>query len=207
MVRCSASSAAVAINVAPLDVSLRMRAIALLNTVQCNGQPAFEKSFLIGIGTPLPLWIQWGISWSSATTGVKYYQENSAIGKEHLAQYNEDFGVTTNGLSADSYELMDDAALLPATALAVVPGTWPCFPAHAPLRSHTVLVTSGFNVPELRGLTLVLDFETMAAIYLGKSRPDLRKAGLMCAEQIASPSLDRANHYVERRSHQGPQLD
>ncbi|ELR20490.1 phosphate ABC transporter, periplasmic phosphatebinding protein [Acanthamoeba castellanii str. Neff] len=42
---------------------------------------------------------------------------------------------------------MDDAALLPATALAVVPG---------------------FNVPELRGLTLVLDFETMAAIYLGQ---------------------------------------
>ena len=129
MVRCSASSAAVAINVAPLDVSLRMRAIALLNTVQCNGQPAFEKSFLIGIGTPLPLWIQWGISWASATTGVKYYQENSAIGREHLSQYNEDFGVTTNGISADSYELMDDAALLPATALAVVPGTSFCLSA------------------------------------------------------------------------------
>jgi hypothetical protein len=67
----SASTAAEALNVAPLDVSLRMKLIALLNTIQCNNQPAFTKSFLIGIGTPLPLWVSWGVSWSSSTSGLK----------------------------------------------------------------------------------------------------------------------------------------
>jgi hypothetical protein len=108
--------------VAPLDVSLRMKLIALLNTIKCNSQPAFTKSFLVGIGTTLPLWVTYGLSWSSATTGLKFYQPGSAASRQELLEGNSDFGVTVNGVPTSYYAQVPDVGLLPAVALGIVPG-------------------------------------------------------------------------------------
>jgi hypothetical protein len=116
------SKAAERINVAPLDVSLRKRLIDILATVQCNGEEAYASEFLIGIGTPLPVFPAWANAWGSANRKAKYYDASSLQAKEDLVTYVEDFGVTSNGMAQTYYDRMPDVALFPATVFALVPG-------------------------------------------------------------------------------------
>jgi phosphate transport system substrate-binding protein len=87
------------------------------------------------------------VAYSADDVNVKYYATGSdAEAKQQLVDRDEDFAASSNGLSADWRALMPDAALVPVIVYAVVPS---------------------YHLPELKraGLTLVLDFDTLAAIY------------------------------------------
>jgi ABC-type phosphate transport system substrate-binding protein len=162
-----ASQEARNINVAPIDVSLRERLISLLNTVECNGKTAYETTYLVGTGTPLPLMTSWAVSWSSQLSKMKYFEGTSSNAKQQLSSSDVLFGVVSDGLSADWYAEMSDAALMPLTAYALVPA---------------------YNIPELEGLELVLDFDTVARIYLNEITMwnDPRIQALNSAEVVAA---------------------
>jgi hypothetical protein len=160
---------------------LHKRVIDLLSTVQCNGEQAFAVPYLVGAGSPITVVGTWTSAWSSATTAVEYFQASSNDAKQQLVTYNEDFGITSSGLSAEWYAQMDDAVLLPLTVYAATPGESSARLASsrpirciascvAPFLSHhrRRLIMAAYNVPELidAGLTLVLSMETIAAIYL-----------------------------------------
>jgi ribosomal protein S27E len=126
--------------VAPLDVSLRKRLVSLLNTVQCNGQQAYSTAYLVGLGAPTSLLTSWGVGWSSLETKIKYFQSTSDSARQQLSTYDADFGVVSDGLSAESQSQMSDAVLAPLAAYAMAPGT------HAspdcPSLSHASVITS-----------------------------------------------------------------
>lgn len=140
-----ASTDATSINIVPLDTSLKKRIVDLLSTVQCNGERAYSTAFLIGIGSPLPIFTSWSVAWSSAQTRAKFYLSSSTTGKDRLVNNNSDFSVTSNGLESSYVTQMPDAEIVPTTAFALVPA---------------------YNVPELKDKTLVLDFTTIAGIFL-----------------------------------------
>jgi hypothetical protein len=160
------------VNVAPLPVSFRKKLVSLLSTVNCNGEKAYTSSFLIGVGTQITLFTSWAVSWSTDTTTMKYYQSLSSIAKDQLFTLDEDYGVVSNGLSASDYELMPDVAIMPAAAYAVVPGILfvcvcvLCACVCCVCEFHLTPPNAAYYVPELDGETLVLDFNTTAAIYL-----------------------------------------
>jgi ABC-type phosphate transport system substrate-binding protein len=162
-----ASQEARNINVAPIDVSLRERLIGLLNTVECNGKTAYETTYLVGAGTPLPLMTSWAVSWSSQLSKMKYFEGTSSNAKQQLSSGDVLFGVVGDGLSAEWYAKMSDAAIMPLTAYALVPA---------------------YNIPELNGLELVLDFDTVAGIYLNEITywDDPRIQALNSAEVVAA---------------------
>jgi hypothetical protein len=108
-----------------MALTLRKRLIALLNTLNCNGQPAFSSSYLIGTGTGLQVFTSWAASWSSQQTMMKYFMTSSAQAEAHLSTYDIDFGAVADGLSAQWYARMPDVGLLPVIAFAIVPGTSP----------------------------------------------------------------------------------
>jgi hypothetical protein len=108
--------------VAPLDIGLRKKLINQLNGVQCNGQQAFTKAFLVGVGAELSLMTSWSVSWSSDQSKLKYYQETSTVAKEQLVQYNSDFGVSVNALTDGWVQQMSDVGQIPAAAFALAPG-------------------------------------------------------------------------------------
>jgi hypothetical protein len=129
-----ASEGASEINVAPLPVSFRKRLIGLLGNVQCNNQQAYTTSFLIGTGTQVGLFTSWSVAWSSSTTEMKYYESLSETAKQQLQTYDEDYGVTSNGIDDKWYSLIPDIGALPAAAYAIVPGTQ--HPQLQPDRQH-----------------------------------------------------------------------
>jgi ABC-type phosphate transport system substrate-binding protein len=160
--------------VAPLDISLRARLINLMSTVECNGATAYTTSYLVGVGSPLPLMTSWGVAWSAQLTKMKYYDGTSYVAKQQLSTNNVDFGLVSDGLSAEWHSVMSDAALMPITAYALVPSTTQPFVGinRFFVFSCNALVcaicTTGYYVPELAGLELVLDFDTIARIYLNE---------------------------------------
>jgi hypothetical protein len=117
-----ASTDATTINIVPLDTSLKKRIVDLLSTVQCNGERAYSTAFLIGIGSPLPIFTSWSVAWSSTQTRAKFYLSSSTTGKDRLVNNNSDFSVTSNGLESSYVAQMPDAKLVPTTAFALVPG-------------------------------------------------------------------------------------
>jgi hypothetical protein len=114
------------LNFVPLDVTYRKKLIDLLATVRCNGAQAYTTNFLVGSGPSLPLYTSFAVARSSTTTKLKFYQTTANAAKQQLITYDSDFGATNNGLSSSWVSQMRDAALLPVTVFAVVPG-----------RSHT----------------------------------------------------------------------
>jgi hypothetical protein len=180
--------------VAPLDVSLRKRLVSLLNTVRCNGQQAYSTAYLIGLGAPLSLITSWSVAWSSLDTKMKYYVGTSNDAKQQLKTYDVDFGLVNDGLSEEWVGQMSDAALMPMAAYAMAPGA--CL-----LRSFFVLLyleqqlthtlrptPAAYNIPQLAGLELVLDFDTIARIYLNEITmwDDPRIQALNSAEVVAA---------------------
>jgi hypothetical protein len=122
---CRASSVAIAVNVAPLDIGLRKKLLKLLNNVQCNGAEAFSKAFLVGVGAELSLMTSWQVSYSNDNDKLKYYQETSTVAKEQLIQYNSDFGISINSLTDGWVQQMSDVGQIPTAAFALAPGTPP----------------------------------------------------------------------------------
>jgi hypothetical protein len=116
-----------------------------LPTVRCNGEQAYTTAYLVGAGPQLPVYTSWAIARTSGTTQLKFFESEPTPAKKLLVTYQEDYGATSNGLSATWYSLMPDVALMPVAVYAIVPG---------------------YNIQELEGKTLVLDLETIALIYL-----------------------------------------
>lgn len=116
-----------------------------LPTVRCSGEQAYATTYLIGTGPPLPVYTSWAIARTSGTTKLKFFESEPTPAKQLLVTYQEDYGATSNGLSATWHSRMPDVALMPVAVYAIVPG---------------------YNIPELEGKTLVLDLETIALIYL-----------------------------------------
>jgi ABC-type phosphate transport system substrate-binding protein len=131
----------------PIDESLRKNVLDLLTHVQCNGERALAASYLIGAGPPLPVYTAWTVAQSTTAATIKYFEAASSQAKQQLLTFDEQFGATSNGLEAEWYSSIPDVALVPATIYAIVPA---------------------FHLRELDGLELVLDFETIAAIYLAE---------------------------------------
>ncbi|NEJ83950.1 hypothetical protein GR268_46760, partial [Rhizobium leguminosarum] len=141
------------------------------------GETAYTTSYLVGVGSPLPLMTSWGVAWSAQLTKMKYYDGTSYTAKQQLSTNDVDFGLVSDVLSAEWHSAMSDAALMPITAYALVPGTAQPFVETnrflvSGLFSCNALVfvtyTTGYYVPELAGLELVLDFDTIARIYLNE---------------------------------------
>jgi hypothetical protein len=187
-----ASTEATKINVAPLDVSLRERLVSLLNTVRCNGQQAYSTAYLIGLGAPLSLITSWSVAWSSLDTKMKYYVGTSYDAKQQLRTYDVDFGLVNDGLSEEWVGQMSDAALLPMAAYAMAPGARLLHSFFVLLYfeqqlTRTLSTPAAYNIPQLAGLELVLDFDTIARIYLNEITmwDDPRIQALNSAEVVA----------------------
>lgn len=131
----------------PIDVSLRKNILDLFTSVRCNDEQALATSYLVGAGPSLPLYTAWAVAQSTSASTVKYFEATSAQAKQQLRTFDELFGATSNGLEAEWYSAIPDVALVPATIYAIVPG---------------------YNLRELDGFELVLDFETIAAIYMSE---------------------------------------
>jgi phosphate transport system substrate-binding protein len=131
----------------PIDVSLRKNILDLFTSVRCNDEQALATSYLVGAGPSLPLYTAWAVAQSTSASTVKYFEATSAQAKQQLRTFDEQFGATSNGLEAEWYSAIPDVALVPATIYAIVPG---------------------YNLRELDGFELVLDFETIAAIYMSE---------------------------------------
>lgn len=190
-----ASIEATKINVAPLDVSLRERLVSLLNTVRCNGQQAYSTAYLIGLGAPLSLITSWSVAWSSLDTKMKYYVGTSYDAKQQLKTYDVDFGLVNDGLSEEWVGQMSDATLMPMAAYAMAPGAcllrfFSSFFCTWNNNSLALCVSSSaaYNIPQLAGLELVLDFDTIARIYLNEITmwDDPRIQALNSAEVVAA---------------------
>lgn len=115
----SAQQAATKLKIAPTDITLAKVIIDAMRGVQCNNEPIFTTSFLIGGGTPLPLLTSWAVARSSASSKVKYYSSTSDGVKPLVQDYNLDFGVVGNALSSTWYARMPDVALVPITAFSI----------------------------------------------------------------------------------------
>jgi phosphate transport system substrate-binding protein len=131
----------------PIDVSLRKNILDLFTRVQCNGEQALATSYLIGAGPPLPVYTAWTVGQSTSAATIKYFEATSLQAKQQLRTFDEQFGATSNGLEAEWYSNIPDIALVPMTIYAIVPA---------------------YNLRELDGLELVLDFDTIAAIYMAE---------------------------------------
>jgi phosphate transport system substrate-binding protein len=131
----------------PIDEGLRKNILDLFPLVQCNGERALAASYLIGAGPPLPIYTAWAVAQSTSAATIKYFEAASTQAKQQLLTFDEQFGATGNGLEAEWYTNIPDIVLVPATIYAIVPA---------------------FNLRELDGLELVLDFDTIAAIYLAE---------------------------------------
>jgi phosphate transport system substrate-binding protein len=129
----------------PIDVSLRKNILDLFTRITCNGDRALDTSYLIGAGPPLPVYIAWAVAESTTDASIKYFEATSLQAKNQLHTFDEQFGATSNGLEDEWYETIPDIALMPAVVYALAPV---------------------YNVRVLDGLNLVLDFETIAAIYM-----------------------------------------
>ncbi len=101
-----------------------------LPTVRCNGEQAYATTYLIGTGPPLPVYTSWAIARTSGTTKLKFFASEPTPAKQLLVTYQEDYGATSNGLSATWYSRIPDVALMPVAVYAIVPG---------------------YNMPELEG--------------------------------------------------------
>jgi hypothetical protein len=126
------------LNFVPLDVTYRKKLIDLLATVRCNGAQAYTTNFLLGSGPSLPLYTSFAVARSSTTTKLKFYETTANGAKQQLITYDSDFGATNNGLSSSWVSQMRDAALLPVTVFAVVPGR---SHTHTRTTAHTLWTT------------------------------------------------------------------
>lgn len=108
---------------APLSVSLTMLILDQMNDILCNGDLAYTTPFLVGAGAPLPILTTWSKGISSSALEVKYYNANSLSAIQQLVTHEEDFGVVSQALLQEDFDLMPDVALMPAFIFAVVPGT------------------------------------------------------------------------------------
>jgi phosphate transport system substrate-binding protein len=129
----------------PIDVSLRKNILDLFTQVTCNGDRALDTSYLIGAGPALPVFTAWAVAQSTTTASIKFFEATSVQAKNQLYTFDEQIGATGNGLEPEWYESIPDVALVPATVYAIVPS---------------------YNVPELDGYNLILDYDTLAGIYL-----------------------------------------
>jgi hypothetical protein len=152
-------------------LSVRKSVLELLNQVQCNGERAFGKDYLIGTGPSLSVYTSWVVaSGEQEGATIKFYLSNSMLAKNRMATNSVDFGATSNGLSEEWYASIEGLALTPAVVYAFAPGTY-IFGTIGPFSIHNILailVPAGYNVPEVNNMTLVLDFETIASIYLNE---------------------------------------
>jgi hypothetical protein len=117
-----ARDVALTLGYAPIDTMFVAKLLSQLGKAQCNGQQAFGTTYLVGVGPPLSLYRSLSVGYSSGTTKVKYYQDDGEGGKSQLVGYNEDFGVSDDGLSAEWRAQMADVSFMPMAAYAVVPG-------------------------------------------------------------------------------------
>jgi hypothetical protein len=193
--------------VAPLDIVLRKKIIKLLGTVQCNGVEAFTTSFLVGVGAEMSLMTSWQVSWSTDLAKLKYYQETSTVAKQQLQEFNSDFGVSTNALTEEWKQLIEDVAQMPTAAFALAPGM--CRHTTRPMIGSSFLTflgpspPKGYNIPELQGQRLVLDCNTLAQIYLNnitmwndsriKAINTAKVAGLLPAQPIVVITLSESS--------------
>jgi hypothetical protein len=107
---------------APLAQFLRVRLIDWLSTVLCNGQRALSSQYLIGTGAPLSLHTAWSVAYSSGEVKVKYFVATAVEARENMA----DFVASNNGADLDMRSLVPDVAFMPATAVAIAPGSHTC---------------------------------------------------------------------------------
>jgi hypothetical protein len=108
-----------------LSLSLRKALINLLGTVQCNGESAFKKPYVIGAGSPVSLMRTLAGVWSTSAAVIEYYPASSTVAKQQLVDLTEHFGVVSTGLSTEWTDQVPDMTLMPAFAYAMSPGTTP----------------------------------------------------------------------------------
>jgi hypothetical protein len=106
-------------------VQLANKLLNLLDSVYCNGEPAYVTSFLVGSGPAMPIYTSWSVSYSADDVDMKYYTQSDNEAKQLLVDSSENFAASSNGLSAQWRALMPDATLMPVIAYAIVPSTAP----------------------------------------------------------------------------------
>lgn len=122
----------------PLPIFSRKQLVDLLGQVQCNGMPAHGVEYIIGYGSPLPLYTAWTVAYSSASMKAKYFAGTSYFSETLLIKQLIDFGTTIGGPDLTWKALYPDAVAMPLAALALSPGAlgWaPMSVASTPHRS------------------------------------------------------------------------
>ncbi|AVL94173.1 putative serine/threonine protein kinase receptor [Megavirus vitis] len=131
----------------PLDKTLQRVAIDSMFIVKCNNEIVFTKQYLVTFGAPVSIMSTWLKSWSSAITTAKYYESLSSDAIEQQESYGADFAVSITGVKDSHFISMPDLAVMSLGGFGIVPA---------------------YNIPSLKGRTLVLDISTIVGIYLGQ---------------------------------------
>nr|WIL04199.1 serine/threonine-protein kinase/receptor [Cedratvirus lena] len=131
----------------PLDKTLQRVSIDGIYEVYCNNGKVFNKQYLISFGPSVSVLLSWARLWASGTQSVKYYSSTSEEGKDLQLNYGGDFGVTITGVEPAYFDTVQDYAFVPLAAFIIGPV---------------------YHLPSLLGKKLILDYETISDIYLGK---------------------------------------
>ncbi|ALD61916.1 Ser/Thr kinase [Mollivirus sibericum] len=131
---------------APLDNNIKKRVLDALPVFYCNGQQSYTSGLVIGYGATLTLAKAMANLWTTPTSVLGYYLTNSSEAKDLQINYSGDFGVTITGVEPSYQAAMSDLAVMPMFGFAVVPA---------------------YHLTQIKDGELVLDYETIAHIYLG----------------------------------------
>ncbi|SPN79556.1 Serine/Threonine-protein kinase [Brazilian cedratvirus IHUMI] len=131
----------------PLDKTLQRFSIDGIYTIFCNEEKVINKQYLVAFGPSTSAATSWSRLWESGTNSLKYYSSSSKEGKDLQLNYGGDFGVSITGVEDSYLQAVSDYAYLPLVAFIIGPA---------------------FHLPSLSGETLVLDYQTISDIYLGK---------------------------------------
>nr|WIL03466.1 serine/threonine kinase [Cedratvirus plubellavi] len=131
----------------PLDKTLQRFSIDGIYTIFCNEEKVINKQYLVAFGPSTSAATSWSRLWESGVNSMKYYSSSSKEGKDLQLNYGGDFGVSVTGVEDSYLQAATDYAYLPLAAFIIGPA---------------------FHLPSLAGETLVLDYQTISDIYLGK---------------------------------------
>ncbi|BCS82726.1 putative serine/threonine-protein kinase [Cotonvirus japonicus] len=142
----AASKAMLALQFYPLEKTLQKVAIDNMFIVSCDNNTVLNNQHLISFGAPISIMNAWPKKWGTDTSSLKYYKSLSSDAINLQKTFGADFTLSINGVDPAYYEAIPDLGVMPLAAFAIVPA---------------------YNIPFLSTQNLVLDYETIAGIYLG----------------------------------------